>query len=323
MSKKLPFLIKAYCFTLSVSLSVIYLISHVSAEQATHLKSLAQIVEEKTTVENEIEALKSKLAQTQTTLVQASNAENLAIQRSDQKALPVAREAVALARKAKERLNIVLQEKQNQLSALIHQGRQLCTSVSFQVKQDLEAVEQQKSTNELIQKEKETWEKLNDKAQKEAVMAAIKFTLGEFAAEFSPVKESTSKLVSRLTDLTGKATKSQKYQERLNYLSKLRTAMNKFEIRPKIIVNEALETDKAWNIARNTMKHEFRVARKHNENIRQMLEDSEFREAFTGDDLETPGLDVITALTNEAVEETAKFEPVCCLSWRRPKMPTS
>jgi hypothetical protein len=75
----------------------------------------------------------------------------------------------------------------------------------------------------------------------------------------------------------------------------------------KIIVKEGLEAEKAWTVARDTMRGEFRVARKQDETMREVLKDPGFKEAFVGEDVETPGLDVLSSLTEQAVEETGKF----------------
>jgi hypothetical protein len=74
------------------------------------------------------------------------------------------------------------------------------------------------------------------------------------------------------------------------------------------IVKAGLTADKTWNLVRNTIHHEAGVARNRNAAVREMLRDPEFKEAFAGGDLDTPGLDVLASLTQTAGEELGKLE---------------
>jgi hypothetical protein len=187
-----------------------------------------------------------------------------------------------------------------------------CAMITHQVQMDREEIERQLRTNVLSQQELKDWNKLNAQAQTDAVMAGAKFIMGEFVADIDPVRRSVSSLERRAAELAQKAANSKQSTTRMKYLAQLSAALDHLEpmqgnLIDKIIVQTGDDAEKAWDLARNTMLHEFRVAKKHNEEIRETLQDPEFKEAFTGDDIDTPGLDVLTVLTEQAGEETGKF----------------
>jgi len=187
-----------------------------------------------------------------------------------------------------------------------------CTLAAQQAQADRQEIERQMRTNEMSQEELGEWNKLNAKAQIDALVDGVKFVFGEFVADIDPVRGSVSRLERRAADLTQKATQSKKYGTRLKYLSQLNAVLDQLEpmqgnLLDKTLVKTGLDTEAVWNLARNTMKHEFRVARNQNQQMREVLSDPGFKEAFTGEDAETPGLDVFSGLVDEAVEEEAKF----------------
>lgn len=98
----------------------------------------------------------------------------------------------------------------------------------------------------------------------------------------------------------------------MKYLAQLDTALDhlkplKGALLEKTIVQAGLDADKTWDVARDTMQHEFRVAAKHNQDVRALLKNPKFREAFTGDDIDAPGLEVMTVLAEQAGEDAGKF----------------
>lgn len=188
-----------------------------------------------------------------------------------------------------------------------------CEAVARQAEKDREQIERLMRTTEASQEELAEWSKLNEEAQKKAVEAAVMYTLGEFTANIETVRDSVSKLEHHAEYLTKKAAQSRKYQTRIKYLSELDAMSAQMETKwgnlvSKTVVNTGLEIEKAWSTSRDTMHHQFRVASKRNEAMREVLKDPEFKEAFTGDDIDTPGLDVLSALTEQAGEELGKFE---------------
>jgi hypothetical protein len=48
------------------------------------------------------------------------------------------------------------------------------------------------------------------------------------------------------------------------------------------------------------------VAANHDGNIKEILQDPAFREAFTGDPVEEPGMEVLTSLWDQAVEDAVE-----------------
>jgi hypothetical protein len=189
---------------------------------------------------------------------------------------------------------------------------QSCEMIAHQVQLDREEIERQIRTRGLSQQELSDWNKLNAKAQTDAVMAGAKFVMGEFVADIDPVRSSVSRLESQAAELAQKGINSKKSATRVRYLAQLSAALDHLEpiqgnLMDKIIVQTGDDAEKFWDVTRNTMRHEFRVAAKHNEEMRKTLQGPEFKEAFTGDDIDTPGLDVLTVLTEQAGEETGKF----------------
>lgn len=189
---------------------------------------------------------------------------------------------------------------------------EVCQAAPAQLRADREIVERQMHTTELSREELAEWNNLSSQAQVDAVAAGVRFVSKEFISDMDPVRGSVSKLERQAADLARKASNSRKYSTRLRYASQLSAVVAKLEplqqdLVEKSIVQTGVDADKAWQLSRNTMKHEFRVARNQSEQIRDTLKDPEFKKAFTGDDAETPGLDVISLLADETAQETGKF----------------
>ncbi len=188
-----------------------------------------------------------------------------------------------------------------------------CEAVARQAEQDRAQIERQRRTNEASQEELAEWSKLNEEAQKKAVEAALMFTLNVYAANVDNVRKSLSKLERHADYLAKMAKQSRKLQARTKYLARLDSTLGKVglkwvDVMGRTGLQHGLDIEEAWSISRDTMHHEFRVASKHNEAMREALKDPGFKEAFTGDDIDTPGMDVLTTLTDHAVEELGKFE---------------
>jgi hypothetical protein len=188
-----------------------------------------------------------------------------------------------------------------------------CIDVAQQAERDRTQIKQQRKTTEASQEELNEWTQLNTDAQKQAVAASANFVLGKFVSNVDTVRGSVSKLDHHAKFLASKATQSRKYQTRMKYLAELDAALAKLEpmqgnLMDKVVVNAGLETEKAWGLARDTMHHEFRVAAKHNESMNEVLNDPEFKKAFIGEDSDTPGLEVLSALTEQAIEDVGKMQ---------------
>lgn len=188
-----------------------------------------------------------------------------------------------------------------------------CIAVAQQAERGRAQIEQQRKTLQASQDELSEWTKLNAEAQKQAVDASVKFVLGKFVSNVDAVRGSVSKLEQHAKYLASQASKSKKYQTRMKYITQLDAALAKLEpmqgnLMDKVVVNTGLETEKAWSVARDTMHYELRVASKQNATTRKILENAQFKEAFTGEDIGTPGLDVLSALTEQAIEDLGKMQ---------------
>jgi hypothetical protein len=92
--------------------------------------------------------------------------------------------------------------------AISQQSTSDCHAVERQAKKDREAIEQMRRTNEQSQEELAEWSAMNRKAQSDAVVAAVEFTLKEYSADVDIVRGSVSKLEHHAADLAKKAERS-------------------------------------------------------------------------------------------------------------------
>jgi hypothetical protein len=187
-----------------------------------------------------------------------------------------------------------------------------CAAIARKVQADRQAIEQQISTNAMSQEELQNWSKLNKSAQVEALADAARFVFGEFVADLDPYRDSVTKLENQAAFLTKKSIQSKKYATRMRYLADLNAVRDQLApmqvgLLAKNFSNTALDVDEVWELSRDTMQHEFRVARKQDEHLREALKDPEFHDAFVGDEMDQPGLEVISDLMDEAVQSGAKL----------------
>jgi hypothetical protein len=176
----------------------------------------------------------------------------------------------------------------------------------------IERIEKQLATNEMNQEELAEWTKLSGEAQKQAVLASISFVVGSYAEDLEPVRNSVSKLDKQAAFLAKKAGQSGKFSTRMKYVAQFQAAVD--ELKPmtgkllaKGIAEKASDAEEVWYLARNVLQDEFRVAAKRDQGLRETLEDPGFKDAFSGNDLDTPGLDALSMLAEKALEETGNF----------------
>jgi hypothetical protein len=206
----------------------------------------------------------------------------------------------------------ICQQVATQKPAEERSGRD-CATAREQADGEREAVEKLRTTGEHNQEELAAWTAMNKDAQKDALLAALHFGADYYTADVEQSARSLGKLERQAAQLDKKATFSKKQATRLNYLMKLRTAESEMAIPAaryysKALVEKASSAETAWTIARNTMHNEFRVAAKRNASIHQMLADPAFRQAFAGDEDETPGTDVVSDLVDQALHDVAEAE---------------
>jgi hypothetical protein len=197
-------------------------------------------------------------------------------------------------------------------TAAAKERRAQCAAALRQAEMDRRQIERQRQNIEMSQQELAEWSRLNEEAQKKALVAAVKFTVGTYTADIQSARASVSKLERHAAYLAKKAAQSRKYSTRMKYAAQLDSTLDRLdpkwaELMEKELLKAALDAEKAWSVARNTMHHEFRVAARHNESIRELLSDPAFRDAFSGDDIDTPGLDTFSTLAQSASEEIARF----------------
>jgi len=186
-----------------------------------------------------------------------------------------------------------------------------CATAKQRAEQLRASVEQLRQTAERNQEELADWTKMNDEAQKAALAAAVRFAMASYTADIDKVNRSTRKAERTAAELMKKYGNSRKQATRLKYLAQLRNALAEAtRVRATLIVKRGVkatqDADQAWTVSRNTMKQEFRVAAKSDANIKEILQDSGFRDAFTGDPAEEPGMEVLTSLWDQAVEDSVK-----------------
>lgn len=187
-----------------------------------------------------------------------------------------------------------------------------CEAAKRQADLDRAAIEKQLATNEMNQEELAEWTKLSGEAQKQAVLASISFVVGSYAEDLEPVRNSVSKLDKQAAFLAKKAGQSGKFSTRMKYVAQFQAAVD--ELKPvtekllaKGIAEKASDAEEVWYLARNVLQDEFRVAAKKDQGLRETLADPGFKDAFSGNDLDTPGLDALSILAEKALEETGNF----------------
>jgi hypothetical protein len=186
-----------------------------------------------------------------------------------------------------------------------------CSGVARRLQHDRDAIEQLRRENLRNQADLAEWSSLSAQSQRDALLASVKFVLGEYAADLHEVERSASKLRSDAAYLERRATSSSKHQTMVRYFQAMDSVLAK--LRPievsrivKTFSRSALDADQAWRVARGTMYDEFRVAAHTNDGLRDVLNDPEFRDAFVGGTTDTPGLDVIAELAAIASEDAGR-----------------
>lgn len=182
-----------------------------------------------------------------------------------------------------------------------------CAVVRERADRERAAIEQLQRTNESNQEELADWSKMNAQSQKDALWAALDFAGDYYTANLKETEAAVGKLERNVAELDKHAVHSRKHATRLKYLADLRAAEAelapaKVQLVSKRVIESAASAKEAWELSRNTLHHEFNVAAKRNENIRELLQDKNFRDAFMGDE-DAPGMAVVSDLADEAAKE--------------------
>ncbi|HEX8925292.1 MAG TPA: hypothetical protein VF786_05840 [Terriglobales bacterium] len=191
-------------------------------------------------------------------------------------------------------------------------SRAECADIERQVEADRREMERMLKEHRTNQEELERWSQLNSKAQKDAVLAGVKFVFSRYAADADDVRESVGSLQQKTEVLARQSQQAQTAARRMKVAARLAAA--NAELKPlqatallKGAAEHGEEAIEFWHAARDTMYDEFRVAAHHNQQIREALEDPELRDAFVGDDVETPARDVMLQLAESALKESTKL----------------
>ncbi|MGA7710780.1 MAG: hypothetical protein WCA81_02685 [Rhizomicrobium sp.] len=191
-----------------------------------------------------------------------------------------------------------------------------CDAVEQNAAQEKAAIEQLRDSNQRNQQELSDWTGMSRSAQKDALQAALEWAGAAYASDADSAAASVSKLEEHIAFLTKKNVVSKKQATRLRYLAELqqaRTALTtKLGIDRRLVVwskkfaDLAVSADDAWYVARPTMQAEFRVAAKRDAGIREQLKDKKFREVFSGDPSDSPAMETIETLSDQAIEDVSK-----------------
>lgn len=197
--------------------------------------------------------------------------------------------------------------------ASARERRARCQDLSRRAESERDRIEALRRSVDLSAEELAEWTRANGEAQKGAVLASVTFVLDEYSAGLDELHGSVSKLESEAERIARRAEQSRKFETRMRYVAQLHAIRTEWNVQwarmmGKELARTGLEAKDTWELARNTMHHEFRVARSHDAAIRETLAEPGFREAFVGEDLDTPGLDVLSALAQKAGEDAAKLE---------------
>jgi hypothetical protein len=187
-----------------------------------------------------------------------------------------------------------------------------CDAAERQAEQDRTEIERNKGSTEFSQEELAAWTAQGKKAQVETLKAGVVYVLGRYAEDVDSVDSAVSKLEKQASTLAKKMAKAKDSETRYEFLSKLNDT--KELLRPmqvkqvtKGFSEFSTNVEKGFGLVRNTMYNQFRVAAKHNARLKEILNDPEYKDAFTGDDLDTPIRDVVTSLTETALENSDKL----------------
>lgn len=190
------------------------------------------------------------------------------------------------------------------------QWKQTCDQAAAHMRQVRAEIGKNQAQNRATREELDRWTALNKEAQKEAVMASLRFVLGQYASKLDQSMQSLQKLDAQILKLiatsrnTRKLANQQKlYQQIAGKIQALQPKLR--EAGARWGAQTLVDGDSLWNAANKTLQHEFRVASKHNQSIRELLQDPAFREAFAGDEVDKPSVDLLSALVEKAIEDSA------------------
>ena len=163
-----------------------------------------------------------------------------------------------------------------------------CEAEQHQAELDRERVERLRNSGEAGQEELREWTKMNADAQRDALLDAVKFAAGEYAAKLAKSKYALTKLKGE-ADLLGEGALRYGPETKAGrqYAAEFASALN--NMRPQMTdvlgrkaVKGVLDADKIWELSRDTMHADVAAAAQQNDKLHALLKDPKFNEALTG-----------------------------------------
>ena len=186
-----------------------------------------------------------------------------------------------------------------------------CAAVREIAERDRQRVEELRRTGERNQEELEEWKRLNGDAQKEALLSAVRFVAGSYAAKLEESNAAIARLEEKASADIKRLGISARSKQQRKLLAKLhdiarKLASAQIDAAQKKVVKTGLEADQAWVLARETMHVEFQRAITSNPALEELKDSSDFQSAFIGDEVDSAGSNVLGALAEEAIQSLAR-----------------
>lgn len=189
----------------------------------------------------------------------------------------------------------------------------LCGGVDTKLAQDRMVLQRQQATNAASREELERWMQLNVQAQRDALLAGVKFLAQSYAADAELMQGSVRKLQRHVEQLARKGRNARTDAARTRYVNQMTAAIDRLapahsELVAKTAAGYADDLSKRWELVRDNLHHDVRVAQKDNETLQSLLASASWKEALIGDDLDTPGIDALSTIIEEIGANEAKLQ---------------
>ena len=158
------------------------------------------------------------------------------------------------------------------------------------------------------QQELASWSKLNADAQDDALIAGAKFVAGEYAVGGAAAVSKVTKLAREVERVSRKTKNARDAKVRLMYARKLHAEIDRMrvpltELLARGKTGKILDIEERRGVVRDTLHAEFKVASARDDELRRILESSPFKKSFSGEGINTPGLDLLATLAEDAGKE--------------------
>lgn len=197
------------------------------------------------------------------------------------------------------------------LSDIAIRGPELCRSIDEKILSDRDALDRQLEANDTSQDQLEAWSKLSEKSQGEALKASVSFVVGEYVADVDELSGSARKLERRVEELARKGRNARKVATRTKFVNQMHVAIDEAVQARRVLAGKTAaktvaDLHKNWEFVKKDMQQDLRVAQKHDETLRGLLNQSAWKEALVGDDIDQPGLDALSTIVEEVATHQLK-----------------